>query len=212
MTRLGRCSRFGLIAATAAGGLAALTAGAQAGGFGIHEQSATFLGSAFAGAAAGGDISSIYWNSAAAAVAPGCNASSSVTGILAKGEESVPVGLDGGALSAVSPPSVSRSTDVGTDALVPASYLSCQLTDKLFAGLALNSPFGLVTKPDDVNWVGSPLAITSKVFTVNINPTLAYKLTPTLTIGAGVQIEYFKIRLRNGGFPATLPLSGARSY
>ena len=38
---------------------------AQAGGFAIREQSAQFQGSSFAGNAAGGGLSSMYWNPAA---------------------------------------------------------------------------------------------------------------------------------------------------
>jgi hypothetical protein len=66
---------------------------AQAGGFGVREQSAYFLGSAFAGFAAGGEISSVFWNSAATAALPGCNASSSYSGKIASGDEVGQVGL-----------------------------------------------------------------------------------------------------------------------
>jgi long-chain fatty acid transport protein len=56
---------------------------------------------------------------------------------------------------------------------------------------------------------GSPIAITSRVFSVDINPTLAYRLSPELTIGIGAQIEYFKLRLTHGSFG---PLVGTRSF
>src|SRR6516164_11763616 len=59
---------------------AVLGAGAaSAGSFGVREQSAYFLGSSFAGSAAGGDISSMFWNSAATAARAGCNASADFT-------------------------------------------------------------------------------------------------------------------------------------
>ena len=105
------------------------------------------------------------------------------------------------------------STDVASDPVVPASYLACQLSDKLFAGLAINSPFGLLTKPDDRGWAGSPIAVTSKAFTANLNPTLAYKLTSALTLGVGLQVEYLKIRLNHASFPSLAgPLVGTRTY
>jgi long-chain fatty acid transport protein len=181
-----------------------LGSAAHAGGFSVHEQSATYLGSAFAGSAAGGDISSMYWNPAAAAALPGCSTASSYSLILGSSDERADDGL-----FVTGAPGVPRSTDVGSDVLVPASYVSCQLSDKLFAGLALNSPFGFLTKPDDRDWAGSPIAITSKAFSANINPTVAYKLMPGLTVGAGLQVEYFKIRLNHGSFDA---LVGARQY
>jgi long-chain fatty acid transport protein len=208
-------SRVGIFGAGVLCGLAVLAAPAHAGGFAVHEQSTTFLGTAFAGSAAGGDISSMYWNPAATGILPGCNMSSSYTLILGRSDETADSGLfvTGNPL-ALAPGLTPTSTDVGSDALVPASYISCQLSDKLFVGMALNSPFGLLTKPDDLAWAGSPIAVTSKVFSANLNPTLAYKLAPGLTVGVGLQIEYLRIRLNHGSFdsPVLGPLSGTRSY
>jgi long-chain fatty acid transport protein len=103
---------------------------------------------------------------------------------------------------------------VGSDVVVPASYLACQYSDRLFIGVALNSQFGLLTKPDDLAWAGSPIAVTSKVFSTNFNPTVAYKLTPALTVGVGLQVEYFRIRLNHGSFASPLlgTLVGSRSF
>src|SRR5262252_366192 len=52
---------------------------AWAGGFAVPEQSAYFLGTSFAGAAAGGDISSMFWNPAALATVPGMQIESVIT-------------------------------------------------------------------------------------------------------------------------------------
>jgi long-chain fatty acid transport protein len=204
--------RAGILGATVLCGLSVLASEAHAGGFAVHEQSTTYLGTAFAGSAAGGDISSTFWNPAAAGTLAGCNMASSYSLILGRADETADGGLF--ATGTIGAPGLSpTSTDVGTDVLVPASYLTCQLSDKLYAGLALNSPFGLLTKPDDQTWAGSPIAITSKVFSVNINPMLAYKLTPALTLGVGLQVEYFWLRLTRGSFSSLLgPLSGARSF
>ncbi|MBO0764304.1 MAG: outer membrane protein transport protein [Hyphomicrobiaceae bacterium] len=199
-------TRAGIFAAALCG-LSMFASGAQAGGFGVREQSTTYLGSAFAGSAAGGDISSMYWNPAAAAAQPGCNGASSYSLIIGRGGETAKSGLF--ATGALSP----KSTDVGTEVLVPAMYLTCQFSQSLFVGLALNSPFGLLTKPEDNAWAGSPIAITSKVFSADLSPTIAYKLTPTLTVGAGLQAEYFRIRLTHGAFPPLGPsASGSREY
>ena len=218
MTAIAKCRCFGIVVGSIWYGLAALTAPAHAGGFAVREQSTTFLGSAFAGSAAGGDISSMYWNSAATAALPGCNMASSYALILGRSDVTAESGLfvDGTTV----PPGIAvpgltpTETDVGSDVLVPASYLTCQLSDKLFVGVALNSQFGLLTKPDDVTWAGSPIAVTSKVFSANLNPTVAYRLTPALTVGAGVQIEYVEIRLNHGSFASPLlgPLAGSRSF
>jgi long-chain fatty acid transport protein len=201
MTKLGRLCGAGLLAgASVCAGLA----GAHAGGFSVREHSTTFLGSAFAGSAAGNDISSMYWNPAAAAALPGCSTLSSYSLILGRSD----VTADSGMFVDANP-AASRSTDVGSDATVPASYVACQLSDRLFLGLSLNSPFGLLTKPDDVRWAGSPIAVTSKVFTANLTPTVAYKISPALTLGVGLQVEYFRLRLNHAALGAAI---GTRSY
>src|SRR5262245_29258958 len=192
--------------------LAAHTA-AHAGGFSVREQSAYFMGTAFAGSAAGSEISSVFWNSAATASLPGCNSSSNYTGIFADSDVTAREGAFVTGLPPIAAGLHPTAADIGRDGLVPASYMTCQLSDRLYAGLAFNAPFGLLTKPNNTTWAGSPIAITSRIFSVDINPTLAYKLTPEWTIGIGVQIEYFKLRLTHGAFNLrSWPVSGSRSF
>ena len=87
--------------------------------------------------------------------------------------------------------------------------MTCQLSDQVYLGLGLNAPSGLLTKPDNTAWVGLQLPSPQEVFSVDINPTIAYKLTLEFTIGVGAQIEYFKLRLNHGPFD---PLVGARAF
>jgi long-chain fatty acid transport protein len=189
------------------------TSEAQAGSFGVREQSAYFLGTAFAGSAAGGQISSVFWNSAATAALPGCNSSSNYTAVFSSGDETARAGAFVTGVPPIAAGLTPTSTDIGRDGFVPSSYVTCQLSDRFYAGLGLNAPFGLLTKPDNTTWAGSPVAITSRIFSVDINPTLAYKLTPELTVGVGVQIEYFQLRLTHGPFNSLIgPLSGSRSF
>ena len=186
---------------------------AQAGAFAVREQSAYFLGSAFAGSAAGDDVSSMFWNSAAAASRPGCNLSANLTAVFGSADESAHAGLFVTGAPPIAPGLTPTSTNVGSSSVVPSSYGTCQLTERLYAGLGVNAPFGFLTKPD-LNWAGSPIANTSKIFSTDFNPTLAYRLTPEITIGAGLQIEYFYIKLNHGSFDTVLgtPLIGSRAY
>ena len=172
--------------------VAAITA-AHAGAFAVREQSAYYQGMSFAGAGTGDTLSSMYWNSAAAASAPGMNSETHVSLILPDTQ----ITATGGLLTSPGCGNC-ESGDLADPAAVPASYANYQLTDKLYLGIATNSGFGLVTKPDNTSWAGSAIAITSDVFSININPTIAYKITPDLAIGVGVQIEYLDIRLNNG--------------
>ncbi len=106
------------------------------------------------------------------------------------------------------------SDDVVPPVTVPNIYGVGQITDKTTLGLAVTAPWGLSTTYDD-NWVGRYHAVTSKLATVNINPSVSYTLTPKLDIAAGVQAQYIKGRLTNAvdcGFLDAAFLSGALGY
>jgi long-chain fatty acid transport protein len=172
---------------------------ASAGGFAVREQSTVFQGSAFAGAAAGGSLGSMFWNSAATAQFPGMNSESSYTLILPDADVTVtrigePAPGPGLPVPAGAPDS--NSGDIGIDAVVGASYGSYQVSPDAWIGIAINSPFGLATKPENFDYLGSFLGTTTKLTTINANPTFAYKIAPGVTVGAGVQIEWARAKLR----------------
>ncbi len=184
------CVRLACVSAAALlSGLGAVPQ-ANAGGFEVQEQSTYFQGSAFAGSAAGGDISSMFWNSAAITTVPGFNAELSGTVILPSSE----LTATGGYLTTID---TYRTANIGVDVFVPSMYGSYQLSDRLYAGIAVNSPFGLTTKPDNSVWAGAPIALTSRITSLDFNPTLGYKITPELSIGVGAQVEYLRARLNN---------------
>jgi long-chain fatty acid transport protein len=96
--------------------------------------------------------------------------------------------------------------NIGKGAVVPASYLSYQLTRDLVFGLSLNAPFGLATEPEHRFWAGQTQARTSKIETYNVQPVLAYRIGPSLIIAAGLQIERIEATLKNAtGAMATSP-------
>ncbi len=174
--------------------LAAATGGATAGGFDVREQSALFQGMSFAGSAAGGTaLASMFWNPAAAGYAEdGLRFDSSYALILPRADETITSinGVD----PALTPfAGVDTTADYGRDALVPASYISYRLSEDLVLAMSLNSQFGLATKPDNTDWLGAVVGRSSKVFSVNAAPTVAYKVAPWMQIGAGIQIQYFEL-------------------
>ena len=99
-------------------GLVAAAAPASAGGFAVREQSTTFLGTAFAGSAAGGDISGIFWNPAVTGALPGCNMSSSYSLILGRSDETAHSGLFVTGAPPIAPGLSPTSTDVASDPVV----------------------------------------------------------------------------------------------
>lgn len=185
---------------------------ADAGGFAIREQSAQFQGSSFAGNAAGGGLSSMFWNPAALGQAgSGLTSESHFSGIFANSTVHVnSIDFAGDGLGNPVPtsllPGSSFSGDIAPAALVGSSYYAYKLSNRLTLGMSMNSGFGLTTKPRNLNYLGSELGRTTKLFTINAAPTLAYQITPGITIGAGVQVQYARAKLSFGapGGPSTV--------
>jgi len=99
------------------------------------------------------------------------------------------------------------SGEIGDPTFVPASYANYQVNERLFLGVGLNSQYGFTTKPDNLEFAGTPIATTSKIFSVTINPNVAYKITPEVTVGVGVQVLYADVRLRSSNADS-IPLAG----
>lgn len=165
-------------------------------GFAVMEQSAKELGQAFAGAPTNTeDGSSVYFN-------PG--AMGQIRGRLVTfvGHLVVVSGRfedDGSSLS----PLVGGARLTGGDGgnageilLVPNLYYVHELTRRVVLGLGVNTPFALNTKYD-ADWKGRYHAIDTDVNTVNINPSLALRVSDSFSIGAGLNVQYIDAELTN---------------
>jgi long-chain fatty acid transport protein len=75
---------------------------------------------------------------------------------------------------------------------VPAAYLMWSANPDLKFGLGINTPFGLTTEYS-TTWAGRFDAVESSIMTVNLNPTVAYRINESLSLGAGVQIQYMDV-------------------
>jgi long-chain fatty acid transport protein len=178
---------------TLAAAVAAVTT-AEAGGFAIREQSAYGQGSAFAGIAAGGSLSSMFWNPATLSEVEGWLETESVgTGIFPSSEVDVnPFGMFPG----------SSEGDIAQDAFVPASYFAYRLNERIVFGVGVNAPFGLVTNYPDASILRAfGIAGTSDVFSLNVNPAVSFQVTDWLSLGVGAQIQYLDVRLTNQFLP-----------
>jgi long-chain fatty acid transport protein len=190
--------RKGSAAIATVAALAASSTGVEAGGFAVREQSAVFQGSSFAGNAAGGALSSMFWNPAAVGQFDGINTESAYSLIIPQTEVTA---LPGSTLLFGGAPA--DGGNIAKDAVVPSSYVSYQLSRDLVFGLSINAPFGLATEPENRFWAGQTQARTSKIETYNFQPVLAYRIAPSLIVAAGLQIERFEATLKNatGGSP-----------
>lgn len=80
--------------------------------------------------------------------------------------------------------------------LIPNVYLSHPGPKDWTFGLGVHSPYGLTTDYPR-GWVGRYHGVYSEVVTVDINPAFAYRVSPSLSVGAGVDLVYGKARLTN---------------
>ncbi|MCP4937356.1 MAG: transporter [bacterium] len=171
-----------------------IASSAIAGGFAIREQSTTGLGAAFADSAAGSDLSSMFWNPAAVTTQDGMNSLSSFTVIVPDTEIDLTAGSTFGA----------GGTTMDTLGLLAGSYFNYQISPKLYVGASINAPFGLVTEANDPGWGGATYNRKSEMLTFNVAPTVGYKVTPGISIAAGLQVEYIKARLASAAPVAAL--------
>ncbi len=196
MREASKLKRTGRALCVSAMAMAVTAAPARAGGFDICEQSALFQGMSFAGAAAGGTaLSSMFWNPAAAGyVSDGITIDSSFSLIIPRADVTAETVNNGGGPRPIAVLPLDASVDFGRDALVPASYAAYRFSDDLVFAMSMNSQFGLTTKPDSFQWAGDVLGRTSKVFSINAVPTVAYQIAPGIQVGAGLQVQYFEIK------------------
>jgi long-chain fatty acid transport protein len=173
--------------------LAALCGEAAGSGFQLLEQNASGLGNAYAGQAASAqDSSTIFFNPAGMTQLPGRNAVGAVHFIKPSIEFS-----NSGSSSANPLLPLGGNGGNGADwAAVPNLYYSWQVNPQVFVGLGVTAPFGLKTDYDPT-WVGRFHAIHSELRTVNVNPTVALKVSDSLSIGAGVNFQRADATLSN---------------
>ncbi|MEM5581992.1 outer membrane protein transport protein [Roseibium sp. AS2] len=182
---------------------------AHAGGFALREQSAYFQGMSFAGyGTTGGGISSMYWNPASLMGAQqGLTVEAHSSGLFPVSD--IDGTLSGGLLGTSSV----GSGDIASDAFIPASYAAYRLNEKLIFGVGINAPFGLSTKPD-LNWAGQFYSRSSSVFSLNVNPAIAYQINDMVTVAVGVQVQYLDVSLKSAdatsgaGFPRSNEIKG----
>jgi long-chain fatty acid transport protein len=164
---------------------------ARASGFALNEMSAAGVANAHAGgAAAAEDLGTIFYNPAGLTRLPGRQ-------FMAVGSAIRPsIEFENRrSVSAVGTPLVGgNGGDAGNWSLVPALYYAMDIDPRLRFGIGLQAPFGLITEYDD-NWVGRYQALKSELTSVNINPSLAYKVNDRLSVGAGISAQYVDVKL-----------------
>lgn len=192
--------RQGLIAVAVGSALGGTASGSFAGGFGIGTQSGSGTGNAFAGGAAAADDASVAWyNPAGITLLPGKQFAFALHALKPSFKFSN--------TASTTPAGVGDGEDGGDWAFVPNGFFTMAISPQLSFGLALNAPFGLKTEYNP-NWRGRFTAILSDVKSININPSVAYKISDTFSIGAGVSAQRIEAELSaSAGAPGILTIS-----
>lgn len=181
-----------LLAGVAACSAVAFSAApAAAGAFYIQEQSVKGLGRAYSGEGADVGAASLWWNPAA------------IAGITGRGEfygGLHTILVDGSVNdlgSTITRPGQPTTGVGGYDrqgkpvqtGLVPNLAGAYRLTDRLVLGLAVTAPYNFTSKYGADTFVRYE-AIKSRLLTLDIQPTLAYRVTDWLDVGVGFDAEY----------------------
>jgi long-chain fatty acid transport protein len=150
------------------------------------------LGNAYAGAAAAAeDASTVWWNPAGMSRLPRGKH------LLLGGHAIVPsTEFSNGASvpAALQTTNNGNGGDAGEAAFVPNVFYAMDLNPAWSIGVGVNVPFGLKTEYDN-NWVGRFQGISSEVKTININPSISYRLSERASIGFGVSYQFGEIDL-----------------
>jgi long-chain fatty acid transport protein len=180
--------------------LVASGADALAGGLAVREQSAWGEGASYAGVAAGGSTSAMFWNPAT--MTQTGKMSLENTAAIIFPEQSQTGTNNIAALLGLPPAFLGLSLNDGTpnsavNAVVAAGYTTFRLSDRLWVGVSLNSPFGLSQGFQNQNWAGAFYAQSSTLRTYNAAPTIAYKIADWISVGVGFQAQYGWVNLKN---------------
>lgn len=163
-------------------------AGVAAGSsFALLEQSASRLGTAFAGTgAAADDATTLFYNPAGLSLLTAPEATLSASAIY----------IDSAFENASSQPGLGQSLgseggNAGGWNAVPAAYFALPLSQQLAVGFAVNVPFGL-SLDYDRDWMGRYQALRSEIQTYNFNPTIAWR--PNEMFSVGLRLDYQRVQ------------------
>ena len=160
--------------------LAAFSGVAGASGFQLMEQNASGIGNAYAGSAAVADnASTIFFNPAGMTQLQ----EREVSGGLSIVKPSFTFDNKGSSVGSLA--NTGDGGDAGGWAYIPNAYMSWALSKDLYVGLGIGAPFGLKTEYDD-RWVGAAQSQMFDVKTININPSVAYRVNDKVSLGFGV--------------------------
>ena len=182
------------LATVALTGIAVAVSSAYAAGFQLAEQSAVGQGRAMAGAGiVGDDLSALHFNAAGMTLLPGTQIQVGGSWIEVNAEFMGQLG----------------ETENGRykGQLIPHGYISHQVNDQTWVGLAMTVPYGMGTEYAQ-SWNGRDRGTEATILTFDFNPQVAYKVNDFISLGGGVSIQYARAQLCLGKGPVGVKVKG----
>jgi long-chain fatty acid transport protein len=177
---------------------------AHGAGFQLLEQNASGIGSAYAGSAAiAEDASTVYYNPAGMTMLPGMNVSAGAVAI----KPSFKFSNSGTTNAAGALVNGSDGGDAGSWAAVPNAYFTWEVNPRVWLGLGVGAPFGLMTDYEE-GWAGRYHSEKFSIESININPSIAFKATDTLSLGFGVNYMHLDADYRKAQYAYLAALPG----
>lgn len=181
--------------------MASAASAAVAGGFGLRAQSAYGEGSSYAGMAAPGDsISSMFWNPAAVTIVTSQTFEGSAAFVFPDSE--LDVDPSRSTLTALG--ITGNGGNVGEVGIIPATYFATPITESVYFGVGVTSPFGLASTSDEP-WVGMFSHLEANALSINVSPILGVRVNDMLSIAVGAQIQYFDVDIKTAMAPVGSP-------
>jgi long-chain fatty acid transport protein len=172
---------------------------ATAAGFRLPEAGAKAMGMGMAFTAQADDPSAIYYNPAGIVQLEGQNVMIGVTYIKENGSEftgTTPLTLNTGTGAF----DVKSETQKDLDFFVPNAYWTRKASPNFAYGVGVFVPFGLGQEYEDRQTsIFRNQATKVEIMTFVVNPTVAWKVSDILSLGAGIDFMYGKAKLSQAG-------------
>ncbi|MBE5528472.1 hypothetical protein A9J41_01735 [Laribacter hongkongensis] len=164
---------------------------ALASGYHFGSQSVSAQGTAFASAAEADDASTIFYNPAGMSRLKGNNFSGGLTVVIPNSDYT-----DKGSVNFLNRPTGGDNggTFAPSAVVAPSMYLTHQINDQFTAGIGMFVPFG-ASLDYGSGWAGRYGITKIDLMTININPSISFKLNEHHSFGFGISAQYMNAEL-----------------
>ncbi|MAY60122.1 MAG: long-chain fatty acid transporter [Pseudoalteromonas sp.] len=185
-----------------AASLAFVSADTFAAAFQLAEQNVSGLGRAYAGeASVADDASVVARNPALMTLFKEKQLSVAAMAVIPD------VSLEGTGTNNGIPASALNDDSIAPSAIIPAGYFTMPVNDKVSVGFGAFSNFGLATEFND-DYVAGQIAGETEIVTVNMNASVAYKVSEQFSFGIGLNYIYADATIvRKVGVNTQIPFS-----